>query len=135
GRQWPINRRVEDRTRALAPCEPEDATPDSHVRIRVRRPQQVVVRAGSADPVRLAPHGRLSRSDTPTLIGLDVRERQDTLPEAELEEEPGWEPQENDWLWEDKTLLAIKRRPVVLREGDGELVERYRREAERILAS
>ena len=100
-----------------------------------QRPQQVVVRAGASHPVSCV-HPRLSRSDTPTLIGLDVRERQDTLPEADLEEPPGWEYQENDWLREEKTLLAIKRRPAVLREDiDDDLVEGYRREAERILAS
>ena len=120
------------------PTVPAEHTPASGVRVRVQKPrQQVIVRAG-AGPARFAGvHVAASRSDTPTLIGLDVRERQDTLPDAELVDEPaGWVSIANDWEDEQKTLLAIKRRPVVLREGrDDALVEQYRREAERILAS
>jgi hypothetical protein len=69
------------------------------------------------------------------LIGLDVRERQDTLPDAL----PGLQSAleiEDDWLDDAKTTLALKRRPLVIREGiDQAMVEQYRQEAERILAS
>lgn len=115
-----------------------EQTPVSGVRVRVREPrQQVVVRAGAGPARFAAAHVAASRSDTPTLIGLDVRERQDTLPDADLADEPaGWVSIANDWEDDQKTLLAIKRRPVVLREGrDDVLVEQYRREAELILAS
>lgn len=117
---------------SLESSSPElsELTPDSRVRVRVRRPkQQVVVRAGSA-PQSV----RWSRSDTPTLIGLDVR--QDTRSVLDRGGETGWGDLENDWEGETKTLLALKRRPVVLREGtDDALVEEYRRQAQAILDS
>jgi len=70
------------------------------------------------------------------LIGLDVRERQDTLPELASDTDTGWRDVENDWGVEARTLVAIKRRPVVLREGrDDALADEYRRQAQAILDS
>jgi len=73
----------------------------------------------------------------PTLIGLDVRERQDTVPDVEADlGDTGWGDVENDWGAESRTLVAMKRRPEVLREGrDEALAEAYRREAQAILDS
>lgn len=128
-RAWLINRRVA----TLRDTQPRDSspelTPDSHVRVVVRRrQQQVVVRAGSASS---EPGERVScwtRSSTPTLIGLDVRERQDTLPEQEV-------PQA-DLSVRPESCPGSKQRPVVLREGiDDALAEYYRQEAQRILDS
>lgn len=127
-------------TRPRLVSRPESApelTPVSSVRVRVRGPQQqVVVRAGAI--AEDAPHRRRawSRSDTPTLIGLDVRERQDTLPELTSDEDTGWRDVENDWGTEARTLVALKRRPAVLREGrDDALADEYRRRAQEILDS
>ena len=95
-----------------------------------------MVRAGSAAEEPPNRRRAWSRSDTPTLIGLDVRERQDTLPELTSEEDTGWRDVENDWGAEARTLVAIKRRPVVLREGrDDALADEYRRQAQEILDS
>ena len=121
-------------------ARPESApelTPVSRVRVRVRRPQQqVVVRAGSRLEALESRQTCRSRSDTPTLIGLDVRERQDTLPDADTDTDTGWRDVENDWGGEQKTLVAMKRRPVVLREGrDDALADEYRRQAQAILDS
>lgn len=141
---WPVRENprsivgVTQPRRHPLPTASFEQTPDSGVRVRVREPrQQVVVRAGSAPITFARSHVALTRSDTPTLIGLDVRERQDTLPDAELDDEsPGWVSISNDWDDDQKTLLALKRRPIVLREGrDDALVEHYRCEVERILAS
>ena len=119
---------------------PESApelTPHSRVRVRVRPPQQqVVVRAGALPEAASSRRTAWSRSDTPTLIGLDVRERQDTLPEVAADADTGWGDVENDWGGESRTLVAIKRRPVVLREGrDDALADEYRRQAQAILDS
>lgn len=114
-----------------------ELTPVSRVRVRVRRPrQQIVVRAASLPDEPQARRATWSRSDTPTLIGLDVRERQDTLPELEVDADTGWRDVENDWGGEARTLVAMKRRPVVLREGsDDALADEYRRQAQAILDS
>lgn len=114
-----------------------DLTPVSRVRVRVRPPQQqVVVRAASLPEAAPNRRASCSRSDTPTLIGLDVRERQDTLPDAEAEADTGWRDVENDWGVASQTLVAMKRRPVVLREGrDDALADEYRRQAQAILDS
>jgi len=104
----------------------------------MRRPKpQVIVRAGSAPEAAKGSRGsRWSRSNTPTLIGLDVQQRPDTRSALDLERETGWGDPENDWGGEAKTLLALKRRPVVLREGrDEALVEEYRRQAQTLLDS
>jgi hypothetical protein len=70
------------------------------------------------------------------LIGLDVRERQDTRSALDAGAETGWGDLENDWEVETKTLLALKRRPVVVREdADDALVEEYRRQAQALLDS
>lgn len=127
-------------TRPRLVPRPESAaelTPVSRVRVRVRRPrQQIVVRAASLPdepPARRAPE---PRSEMPTLIGLDVRERQDTLPEVDAGTDTGWGDVEHDWGPETRTLVAMKRRPVVLREGvDDALADEYRREAQALLDS
>jgi len=114
-----------------------ELTPVSRVRVRVRRPrQQIVVRAASLPDEPVSRRASWARSDTPTLIGLDVRERQETLPEPDADTDTGWRDVENDWGAEARTLVAIKRRPVVLREGtDDALAEEYRRQAQAILDS
>ncbi len=101
----------------------------------MRRPrQQIVVRAASLPGELRSPPSSGSRSDTPTLIGLDVRERQDTLPELRADADTGWSDVENDWGGEGRTLVAMKRRPVVLREGrDDALADEYRRQAQALL--
>ncbi len=104
--------------------------------MRVREPrQQVVVRAGLAPPELAAARSALARSDTPTLLGLDVRERQETLPETDDLVEPGWQCPESDWADEGKTLVALRRRPLVIRESEQDEVAQYRAEARRILES
>jgi len=96
----------------------------------------VVVRAGSVAEALPSRRAAWSRSDTPTLIGLDVRERQDTLPELASDADTGWCDVENDWGAEARTLVALKRRPAVLREGwDDALADEYRRQAQAILDS
>jgi hypothetical protein len=109
---------------------------DSGIRVVVRRrPQQVVVRAGDASNDK-APELNLERSDTPTLLGLDVRERQDTLPDEDGTAAVLGQVPEQDWSDDARTLVALKKRPVVIREGrDDMLVEQYRAEARRILES
>lgn len=119
------------------PASAPELTPVSRIRVRVRRPQQqVVVRAASLTDELQSRRTTWSRSDTPTLIGLDVRERQDTLPELEADIDTGWGDVENDWGRDARTLVAMKRRPVVLREGrDDALADEYRRQAQAILDS
>lgn len=119
------------------PASTPELTPVSRVRVRVRPPQQqVVVRAGSLPETLRNPGTTWSRSDTPTLIGLDVRERQETLPDLDSVSENGWGDVQNDWGGDARTLVALKRRPEVLREGsDDALADAYRREAQAILDS
>jgi len=70
------------------------------------------------------------------LIGLDVREQKASLPDLDARGDTGWGDLENDWEGETKTLLALKRRPAVIREGtEDALVEAYRRQAQAILDS
>jgi hypothetical protein len=77
----------------------------------------VVVRAGEALAGDLQPHGP-GRRRMQTLLGLDQRERLDTLWDELASEQPP----------------ASGLRPVVLVDGiDDDLAEEYRREAERIL--
>ena len=128
-----MTRIADPRSTSSSCSELSELTPDSRVRVRVRRPkQQVVVRAGSAP----SKSTRWSKSATPTLIGLDVREQKASLPDLDAGGDTGWGDLENDWEGETKTLLALKRRPGVLREGaDEALVEEYRRQAQAILDS
>ena len=119
-----------------------ELTPDSRVRVRVGRPKpQVVVRAGASPERSQSPGSKTrgagwSRSDTPTLIGLDVQQREASPPNIDAGGETGWGDLENDWECETKTLLALKRRPAVIREGtEDALVEAYRRQAQAILDS
>ena len=119
------------------PASAPELTPVSRVRVKVRPPQQqVVVRAGSLPETPRNQRTAWCRSDTPTLIGLDVRERQETLPDVDPESDTGWGDVQNDWGGDARTLIALKRRPEVLREGsDDALVEEYRRQAQAILDS
>ena len=84
------------------------------VRVRRRRQAVVVCRGDSSAP--LLPPPPSGRRRQPTLMGLDHRERQETLTSIEP-------PPES------------RVRPAVLREDiDEQIVEEYRREAARILS-
>lgn len=85
----------------------------SRVEVRLhRRRQMVVVRAGESQAAIEPPAGRRRM---PTLIGLDYRERLDTLREEWMSDSP-------------------RPRPTVLVDGvDDDLAQTYRAEAERIL--
>lgn len=85
---------------------------DIDVRLRRRR-QVVVVRGGDSVAPLPPPPGR---KRMPTLLGLDHRERQDTLYDEVVA------PPDS------------RSRPAVLREdADEQIIEEYRREAARIL--
>jgi hypothetical protein len=84
------------------------------VRVRRRRQAVVVRRGDSADPLLAPPPS--GRRRQPTLMGLDCRERQETLPV--IEPPP-----------------SSRVRPVVLREDvDEQIIEEYRRQAALILS-